>query len=249
MTHLLALHGFTGCGNDFAPLQAYLPTVTWICPDLPGHERGRPTVQPVSLDAVDALLEGCTEGMPPLWVLGYSLGGRLALRFALNHPERVAGLVLIGTTPGFRDEHERAARLAADHATANRILNAPLPVFLEAWMDSPMIRSQKKLPPDWLEAMRTRRLQHDPQRLASAAIALGQGSFPPLWDALPRLNKTVTLITGESDKRYGAIAERMLALLPQGQAVHHRLPGAGHCAHLENPDALIASLPRAFRVG
>ena len=114
---LVALHGFTGNGNDFAPLTQALPEWRWRTPDLPGHAPdfsapsapGDDCTEAASLRYLDALI---SEKSTPGVLLGYSLGGRLALRYALSRPGRLAALILIGTSPGLLDEDERRRRRA-----------------------------------------------------------------------------------------------------------------------------------------
>jgi pimeloyl-ACP methyl ester carboxylesterase len=84
------------------------------------------------------------------------------------------------------------------------------------------------------------RLRNTPEGLASALRGLGTGVMEPLWDALPSLAVPVTLVVGERDAKFHAIAERMAAALPRAELVV--VQGAGHAAQLEQPAAVAALL-------
>src|SRR6266851_7131378 len=100
----LALHGFTGGGADFTPLVQAVPELTWRTPDLPGHA---PDSAAPRAPGDDCRFEACIQyldalpssppGVPEILV-GYSLGGRLALRYALARPDRWTALILIATS-------------------------------------------------------------------------------------------------------------------------------------------------------
>src|SRR5689334_11699719 len=95
---LVLLHGFTQTGRSWAPvMDSVRERYRCFAPDLPGHGDSGER-RPVSFDAVAAYLGALR---PPRFVLcGYSMGGRLALDFALRAPQRVERLVLVGASPG-----------------------------------------------------------------------------------------------------------------------------------------------------
>jgi 2-succinyl-6-hydroxy-2,4-cyclohexadiene-1-carboxylate synthase len=228
---LVLLHGFTQTGRSWALVEAALRgRYRCLAPDLPGHgdlgER-----RPVSFDAVSAYLAALA---PRRFVLGgYSMGGRLALDFALRHPDRVERLVLLGASPGLADAEERNARRKADEALAERILSDGVAAFAEAWGRQPLFAGQ---PRGVAELARAERLRQTADGLAAALRGLGTGVMTPLWDRLGELSMPVTLLAGERDAKFRAIAERMAQGIPHARLVV--VPGAGHAAHLEAPDAV-----------
>src|SRR5215218_4046229 len=159
--------------------------------------------------------------------VGYSLGGRLCLRLALDRPDLVPALVLIGASPGIADPGGRAERRAADRGLAGPLF-ATLP---EA------------------AAGRAERLANTADGLAWALRALGAGAQEPLWDRLADLGPPTLLLAGELDAKFTAIARQMAAAIgPTAQVT--LVPGAGHAAHLERPaevaariEAFLASTP------
>jgi 2-succinyl-6-hydroxy-2,4-cyclohexadiene-1-carboxylate synthase len=174
-------------------------------------------------------------GCPEFACLGYSMGGRIALSIACMAPQRVRALVLESASPGLASETERAARRAADEALADRIEREGVEAFVRAWEALPLFESQKRLPAHVLERQRAIRLAQRPEGLAGRLRGLGTGRQPSWWGTLDKLHMPILLVTGEDDEKFNRIADEMRSRL--SQAVHCRIPGAGHTVHLEQPEA------------
>jgi 2-succinyl-6-hydroxy-2,4-cyclohexadiene-1-carboxylate synthase len=234
---ILALHGFTGCGSDFAPF-AQLCGGEWHTPDLPGHG---PQAQ---LDCTSAatvdFIQQATTVPNPCTLLGYSLGARAALLHAVACPKQWRALILISASPGIEVDSERSARALVDEKLAQRIERHGAAAFLEFWQSTPMIRSQQNIRAEWRENMQRKRGEHSAQGLATSLRQLGQGVCANLWPKLHQLNMPVLLITGEQDIKYCAIARRMRTMLPQAEWI--TIPQAGHMPHLENPEPTAAAI-------
>lgn len=166
--------------------------------------------------------------------VGYSMGGRLALRLALDAPGLVETLVLVSASPGIADERERAARRAADEELAAGIERDGVDAFLERWLAQPMFAG---VPPDapGLDARRS----FTAADLAGMLRRLGTGVQEPLWDRLGDLAMPVVLVTGRGDTKFDGIAAAMAERVPH--AARLRLPG-GHALPLEQPEALAAAI-------
>jgi 2-succinyl-6-hydroxy-2,4-cyclohexadiene-1-carboxylate synthase len=242
---VVALHGFTGGGEDFAPIASGLEREV-LAPDLPGHggaEAPR-ALAPYAMERVTGGLATLLDeqGLTRVALLGYSMGGRVALSFAARFPERVAAMVLIGASPGLEGEEERAARRTSDAALADRVEGGGVPAFLDYWNSLPIIATQARIRAPWRDEMRRRRLAVAAHGLANSLRGMGTGSMAPLWEALPAMAAPALLLTGEEDEKYCALAARMAALMPA--ATYEVIPGAGHCAHLERPEASLAAIRR-----
>jgi 2-succinyl-6-hydroxy-2,4-cyclohexadiene-1-carboxylate synthase len=163
-------------------------------------------------------------------VVGYSMGGRLALHLAVREPERWAGLVTVGASPGIDDPDERRRRWAADEELASWIERTPIEDVVARWERLPVFEGQSE---ELVERQRPGRLAHDPRLLARLLRSAGQGALPPVFDDLARLPMPVLALAGERDERYLRAARRIALLAPRGKALP--VPGAGHAAHLERP--------------
>jgi 2-succinyl-6-hydroxy-2,4-cyclohexadiene-1-carboxylate synthase len=222
---LVLVHGFTQTLRSWDWLAATLSeTFQVVRVDLPGHG-GSGGVE-MSFEETAAAI-GDAGGTATY--VGYSMGGRLCLRLALDRPDLVQALVLVGASPGLADGAERAARRDADEALAADIKRIGTAAFLERWMAQPMFSTLQPRPED-LAA----RLDNTPAGLAAALRRLGTGVQEPMWDRLGELKMPVLAVTGQEDARYGHIAEEMAdAIGVNAQVV--ALAGAGHAAHLERP--------------
>jgi len=238
---LVLLHGFTHTGASWEPLGAPLAgRYRVIAPDIRGHGAAA-DAQPVTLDEVLADVSELAEG-EPFVLAGYSMGGRIALHAALAlGPDRVRRLVLIGASPGLADESERAARRADDDALAGRLERMTIDEFAAEWSRNPVLAGQPTSVRDAVDADRRR---NTPAGLARALRGLGTGVLPPVWDRLGELTMPVTLIVGDRDAKFGAIAERMAPRFG-GRCELEVVAGTGHAVHLEAPDATAAILRKA----
>jgi 2-succinyl-6-hydroxy-2,4-cyclohexadiene-1-carboxylate synthase len=229
--NLVLLHGFTNTGASWHPVVALLPQrYRPVAPDIRGHGAAS-GVRPVSLAAVVGDVGAMASG--PVELVGYSMGGRIALHAALALPGRVGRLVLIGASPGIADEGARAERVAADERLAGEVEQMTIEAFAERWAQTSVLADQ---PPPVQAAVREQRLRNTPAGLAAALRGLGTGALPSLWDRLGELTVPVDLVVGERDEKFRAIAQEMAGGLPKASL--HVVSGAGHAVHLEAPDAM-----------
>ena len=231
---ILALHGFTGLGEDFAPFAA-LCGRTWQIPNLPGH--GPSPQLDCTPDATVEFIEAerskfNAQHSTPNILLGYSMGARAALQLACKNPEAWDALILISPNPGIENEAERAERRAVDEKLAQRIERDGVDAFIDFWQSTPMIRSQKNIRAHWRANMQANREQHTAQGLATSLRQFGQGNCPNLWPKLSKLTLPTLLITGTEDIKYTSIAQQMFRSLPC--AALEMLGNVGHMPHLEN---------------
>lgn len=238
---LLLLHGFTGSGASWDDLLPRLSADRLVLTvDLPGHGQTPPPAAPerAGMPAVSSDLAGLVSALSldrfgPLDVLGYSMGGRLALFFALDHPVLVRRLVLESASPGLADPEERRTRQLSDEALAWRIEEHGIPAFVDEWEDLPLFASQRRLPEPARASLRQSRLSNTDAGLAASLRSMGTGVQPSLWPLLPGLHSPVLLLVGELDPKFLEINRRMQAAIPTSAL--HIIPDAGHTPHLENP--------------
>jgi 2-succinyl-6-hydroxy-2,4-cyclohexadiene-1-carboxylate synthase len=170
---------------------------------------------------------------------GYSMGGRLCLRLALDRPDLVRGLVLISASAGIADDGERAARRDADEQLAREIERDGVDAFLDRWLRQPLFAT---LPAE-AAGLDARRAGNTVATLTHALRALGPGTQEPLWDRLGELEPPLVPVAGTLDEKYVDIAFEMARAV--GRDVHPVLiGGAGHAVHLEQPEAVASLLRR-----
>lgn len=237
---LLLLHGFTGSAAGWAQhAVAFARQARVIAVDLLGHglsevpeTPARYTVEHGVQDLL-ALLDRLDVQSADL--LGYSMGGRLALRLAIVAPERCGRLVLESASPGIADPLERAARVVSDEALAASIERAGLGVFVEQWERQPLFASQSSLPAEVRAGLRAERLRNSPRGLASNLRGMGTGRQEPLWDKLQAIRAPTLIIVGQLDDRYRQLGAAMEMVISSARLAI--VPHAGHAVHLEQPAA------------
>ena len=235
------LHGFTAHGGAWEALQRHLARhFRVLAIDLPGH--GRSLAPPPHYDfaaCIEDLIETMARrGHAPGAVVGYSMGGRLALALTARAPHLVTRLVLESASPGIAKPAERAARRAADAALADDIEAGDLASFIDRWQSQPLFRTQRRLDAAVLARARALRMENNGPALAAALRVLGTGTQPSYWDVLIQLRMPSLLVTGEKDEKFDRIAREMNTRLPSSR--HSIVRDAGHTTHLENPTGFLA---------
>ena len=242
---LVMLHGFTGSASGWGShLDAFAAAgLRVIALDLHGHGMSDAPADPrryamecCQQDILAALHElGVRRGEALL--LGYSMGGRIALYTAFSGFFRA--LILESASPGLEDPAEREQRRDSDEALAASIERDGVQAFVERWEKLPLFASQSQLPPTVQAALRQQRLQNRANGLAQSLRGVGTGAQPALHAQLPTLGIPVLLIAGELDTKFTTIALAMARLLPQAQVCI--VPEAGHAVHLEQPEKFDAA--------
>jgi len=237
---LVMLHGFTGSAAGWGSHLEALAASGWqvIALDLPGHGRSDApgdaqcyTIESCQRYILATLQElGVNRGEAVL--LGYSMGGRIALYTAFSGFFRA--LILESASPGLEDQASREQRRFSDEALAASIERDGVQAFIDRWEKLPLFASQNTLSPEARDALRRQRLHNRASGLAQSLRGTGTGVQPSLHVRLPTLRIPVMLIAGELDTKFTAIARSMAQALPQSQLCI--VPGAGHAVHLERPE-------------
>lgn len=247
---VLLLHGFAGSIHNWSPLiDALANGYRLIALDLPGHGRTQAPPNPAAYAMptiarhIVALLDHLQE--PRAHLLGYSMGGRLALYLALHFPQRWRSLTLESASPGLPSTADRDARVAADHALAQFIEQEGIEAFADRWQALPLFATQQELPSTVRRQRRALLLQNDPLGLANSLRGMGAGAQPSLWESLSSLTLPTLLIAGAQDQKFVAIAQQMTMRIPCVRL--ELLPAAGHTVHLERPEQYHALLHNWLR--
>jgi 2-succinyl-6-hydroxy-2,4-cyclohexadiene-1-carboxylate synthase len=204
-----------------------------VAPDLPGHGASlRLTPQVYTIKGAAETLRDLLDGLEisRAALVGYSMGGRLAVYLALRHPERCSGLFLESASPGIKDTAERQTRREADEEKARRLESGDFEDFLEDWYRQPLFASLSRHEGLMEKIVETRR-RNDPGELARSLRGMGAGSMPSLWKDISGLRVTTLAVSGELDEKHVEISHRMEALSPRIQAAV--VPESGHNVHAE----------------
>ena len=245
---ILLLHGFLGCRQDWESIVSELcRQFRCISIDLPGHgntsysEFGEFVGIPGCAKAVIKFLD--SKGIDTCHLIGYSLGGRLALYLTLNYSKRINKVVMESGSPGLRTQVERRVRRFRDSQFANRLESENFREVLREWYEQPLFQTMKGNS-NLFEALIQSRLQNNVYGLACSLRAMGIGMQPNLWPVLIYGRCPLLLIVGEKDKKFLAIAKEMAQSYP-GLKIKIAKK-CGHNIHFENPQFFVASVKKFF---
>jgi 2-succinyl-6-hydroxy-2,4-cyclohexadiene-1-carboxylate synthase len=154
-------------------------------------------------------------------LLGYSMGGRMALHALLDQPHPWQAAVIVSADPGLESEPACVTRRAADAEWASQALTANWPQFLSAWDAQAVLASTAIRDPQTSSRLMMRR-----REIARSFVDWSLGTQKPLWDRLGEISIPVLWIVGENDPKFRTLAERAVSRLPNATLVI--APGAGH---------------------
>lgn len=239
---LLFLHGFMGAADDWnAVIEKLEADFRCIAVDLPGH--GASVGRAASSYSMEATAEALCDVIDHQKIdrctpVGYSMGGRLALYFAMHHTERCEKLVLESASPGLVSEAEREVRRGVDEARALR-LETDFAGFVDDWFQLPLFATLRRDEKE-LRRMIERRKRNDPQGLARSLREMGTGTQPSLWERLETLDVSTLALAGALDGKFAEIAEHMAVRSPKIRA--DLVPDTGHVIHAERPEVFVQHL-------
>lgn len=231
---IVMLHGWMGSGADFEALVAaqHLDGRTVLAIDLPGHGDSPDSDREYGFEDVAAWVEAALPA-EVVDLVGYSMGGRVALYVAGMNRTRVKRLVLIGANPGIDHPVAQRERLELDSERATKLLAEPHE-FLRAWGELEMFGPRTQ--PAW-EDVKTRR--HDTAEDSAfawsrALICLSLGRQLSLWNLPYGVTLPTLFVVGSKDGKYLAIGRELAAQNP-GQVSIAIVGGGYHAAHLDQP--------------
>lgn len=243
---LLMLHGFMGSGKSFAHLTETLSDFCRpVTLDLLGHGRSGGGTDPEryrtarQADDLRRLIRHLD--LHPLYLHGYSMGGRLALHYALSRGNRLRGLILESVNPGLKTPEERSERRNTDEQRA-RAIEKDFGQFLEEWRNLPLFHPPDEADPggERIPSYRRRLMSYRaiqsaqrPRQMAASLRGFGTGHMPAVWDRLGELDLPTLILAGEGDRKYCELSSEINTMIPGSRM--ERVPGAGHRVHLDQP--------------
>ena len=235
---IVALHGFTGSVKTWEKVAQKIEDVRFIAIDLIGHGKtSSPTdISLYTMEVQVNLLHQCLQQITsePFHLLGYSMGGRVALSYAVKYPHGIKSLILESASPGLEMEDARIERRANDNKLAQKIIHEGIVSFIDFWENIPLFRTQKMLPKEVQQSVREERINQQSIGLANSLLGMGTGQMPSVWHALKELQMPVILITGAIDGKFVEIAGKMKKV--NNSFTHVTIPECGHAIHVENPE-------------
>lgn len=235
------LHGFMGSGQVFEhliePLQRYFTPVTI---DLAGHGKTKTPPDPSHFDAdtQTAQLKSVFKRFrsDQAYLYGYSMGGRLALQFAVRYHEMLKGVCIESAHCGIQDAEARAGRKRTDFATAEQIEKGT-GHFLSGWSELPLFAATPQ--PFREKYLRISEAQN-PKCMAASLRGFGAGVMPVICKELENIKIPVHYLAGETDSKYVQIMKNMHDQTPGSRLI--TAPGSGHRVHTDQPEDVLQAL-------
>ena len=234
---IVYLHGFAGSADGFAHIAPHLNREVFAI-DLLGHS-GTDSPENPNRYILDEQLKDLRSifeslALKHFVLLGYSMGGRLAMRYALQNRNQISALILESSSTGIKDPAERKDRIKRDNQLASRILHNKNE-FFAAWNRLPLFSSPDDAPKEPKNRLNKIQLEQNPVGLANNLIGFGAGTLMPV--SAKELDVPVMVITGGLDHKYTEMWKT--ECLSIKSAKHIVIEGAGHRVHLDRPVAYI----------
>ncbi|AIG65898.1 2-succinyl-6-hydroxy-2,4-cyclohexadiene-1-carboxylate synthase [Weissella tructae] len=228
-------HGFLGSQHEFSAIK---PKGTCVYIDLLGFGMAAPTVSverlSVSQQIGDLKQLFDALNLEQVHLVGYSMGARLALSFAMTYPEMIKQLILESGTAGLPSIDEQVERQQKDEKLAQRLEKNGLPDFVAMWEQLPLFATQSQVTETIQMSVRQQRLNQVAVNMANSLRAFGTGTMPNYWEDLEQLTMPVTVITGALDTKFTDLGQRLDKAIRQSRQII--VPEVGHNVHLEAPE-------------
>ncbi|MFO7525781.1 MAG: 2-succinyl-6-hydroxy-2,4-cyclohexadiene-1-carboxylate synthase [Ignavibacteriaceae bacterium] len=236
LPYIILLHGFTGSLEDWYQFEKYFSKdYNLVGIDLIGHGKSdSPSeLNYYSTASIIRQIKKVKESVTgkKVYLLGYSMGGRAALNYALTLPYDLEALILESATAGIVNPSIKFERERTDRNLAEFILSNPIEKFVDDWMNKEIFRTQKNLSETELNKIRNRKLECDRKGLAYSLLGFGAGVMDSVFDKLPEIRIPVQLICGELDSKFVDINLQMQKKIPNSKL--SIIKNSGHNVHLE----------------
>ena len=228
---LTFIHGFMGHPSDWDDVRAALPEYDTRAIEIKPALDWRSSVRQLADSIPDRSV-----------VVGYSMGARLALGIALEHPQKCAGLCFVSGNPGLETTEARDKRWQSDQEIAQQLEqldSESLELFLDQWYQADVFaslpqeirreqiaRKRKLFSPNWPKILRTHSVSRQPN----------------YWPSLKQLSIPAAVVAGELDEKYRQIAVKFADQTSSGQVSKTIVPNCGHIVHFEQPESLAQTI-------
>lgn len=232
---IVCFHGFSESSYTWDSIN--LPDYRLIRIDLIGHgdsdipEEGAAYTVPQMIEDLHTVIYHMVGDR--YYLMGYSMGARIALSYALEYESEIKGLILESGSVGIASDAERLERRKADEDLAVHIENHDGAWFATRWAEAPIFESQKQLSEGVEELIYLRRSNNSTYALACTLRGSGQGVMPYVGDKLEKFSVEGLYVSGALDTKYTTIGRDVFGKLPNFK--HVIVEGAGHNVHIEKP--------------
>ncbi|MGY0218872.1 2-succinyl-6-hydroxy-2,4-cyclohexadiene-1-carboxylate synthase [Endozoicomonadaceae bacterium StTr2] len=243
---LIMLHGFLGSAAEWEPVAKQLSDQFYcIAVDLPGHGESKAISLPEdkAFEAFDEQLLVLADSLrlEKYNLLGYSMGGRLAMNHMLAYPDQVEHVIVESANPGLSSELERGRRRMQDQQWTRRLRDEPLEEVLHDWYTQSVFADMTE---EQRQQLVEQRKDADPVALADMLQATSIARQKNLWQLMTRGGFSLGYICGSKDARYREVGRRLLQRSPG--VLREQVAGAGHNVHLYHEEQFVQAFRQLF---
>ncbi|MGV8980625.1 2-succinyl-6-hydroxy-2,4-cyclohexadiene-1-carboxylate synthase [Clostridium sp.] len=239
---IICLHGFSEDLStwEFIKLDGY----QLILIDLIGHGKSDKP-RPCKYYCLKVILKHLNKlifqlGLKRYSMLGYSMGGRITLAYALTYPKEIDKLILESASYGEDGFLNRLKRRRNDFKLAKGIEKNGIEWFNQYWSELSIFKSQRSLPKCVIDEISQRRLANSTCALSNTLKGTGQGKLTCLRNKIVKLGMPILYISGEYDEKYEAVGKDFEKL--NSNVKHVVINGCGHNTHIENTNEFVEVL-------
>ena len=234
VTKLFCIHGNFQAPSVWKPLAENLKTRNVNLDVIPIN------LENYSIDGFNRWVDDFCDSVQTLagqeksFLLGYSLGGRLALHASLHNSNLWQGIIIVGADPGLESQEEKRLQLDKDRNWAERLRREPLEKLVDEWDAQSVFCGIGNQAPRNLGEM-------DPDRLSHQFEVFSKGIQQNLVPKLAELKRPpVLFVSGEKDHKYQGIGEKLAksTSIVKVQVI----ADAGHRVPWENPKSFVQVL-------
>jgi 2-succinyl-6-hydroxy-2,4-cyclohexadiene-1-carboxylate synthase len=171
-------------------------------------------------------------------LVGYSMGGRMALRLVVDQLDVCGRLVLLGATAGLADPGDRRQRRSADAALAARLRSDGPEKFLDFWLGLPLFADLSDS-----QQFRVERLAHWGSGVPETLEHRGTGNMEPIWSRLSTVQMPVLALAGERDQKFTALGRALSEHIGEN-GTFESIAESGHACHLQHPSQSATAILR-----
>ena len=245
-TPILFLHGFTGSSNDWKFILGKIPTrFSPVFIDLIGHGKSESPndinnyTKESQMEIINQLLDFLS--IKKIIIVGYSMGGRLALSFTMKFPKKIKALVLESTSFGIENHTERKERIFADAELSKLIKENGISDFIDHWMNIPLFETFKKVDSSKIEKLRRNKVsENNIIGLQNSLVGFSPGRMKYLGNSLNLIDVRVLIIAGKLDEKYCKIALDIKRKIQNSELKIAN--NCGHNVHFEKPEEFLKFL-------
>lgn len=241
--HLIFLHGLLGDSTEWSAIRAALPHFSCIALDLPCHGSAKEICAEDFNQVCDYLWKKIHQAIAhaPYYLIGYSLGGRIALHYGLHwcknnleQARQLQGLILEGANLGLNQAQEKQIRWQQDCHWAKRFSQEKIELVLQDWYHQPVfaqLSAQQRL------SLIHQRAHNSGQHIAQMLKATSLAKQLDFRNDIKKSDLAIHYFCGEEDQKFSAMAAR-------ANLTVNLIPNAGHNAHWENPQAFAQGIEK-----